>query len=63
MAAGRARMARRVTTHAFRHSFATRLFEDSYDTRTVRELLGTRISRTTMVYTHVLNRGGLVSCH
>jgi integron integrase len=48
----------RVTTHAFRHFFATRLLEDGYDIRKVQELLGRRVVKTTMIYTHVLNRGG-----
>jgi integrase len=54
----RARIGKHVGCHTLRHSFATDLLRDGYDIRTVQELLGHADVRTTMVYTHVLNRGG-----
>ena len=54
----RAGIVKRVGCPTFRHCFATHLLETGYDIRTIQELLGHKDVSTTMIYTHVLNKGG-----
>jgi integron integrase len=57
-AVAKAGIVKHVSCHTFRHSFATHLLQDGYDIRTIQELMGHKDVSTTMIYTHVLNRGG-----
>jgi site-specific recombinase XerD len=57
-AVAKAGIVKHVSCHTFWHSFATHLLQEGYDIRTIQELMGHKDVSTTMIYTHVLNRGG-----